>query len=383
MKPFTFDRTVRLVLTIAVIICLFLLTRQLSSVLLPFVVAWFLAYLINPIVNFFQFKCRLKNRTFSVIVTLIVLLGTISGIIALLVPLVSSEVSKMSGLISNYINGINAETFLPAAIQEELRQWLQKVDWQNFLANANISGFIDKVSPYIGGVVGGSIDAIVGLFVIFVCFLYLVFILVDYDNISDGAIEILPPRYRELVSGIVTDLQQGMNKYFRGQALVALCVGVLFSIGFLIMGLPLAVVVGLFIGLLNMVPYLQTAGIPVCMLLGLLQSAATGTSYWIILLEIAVVFVVVQSIQDMVLTPLIMGNVTGMNPAVMLLSLSIWGSLLGVAGMIIALPVTTVLISYYKRFVINSPDFQVEVSAPTEATAAEVVTTEEVTPAEE
>ena len=119
------------------------------------------------------------------------------------------------------------------------------------------------------------------------------------------------------------------------------------------MGLPLAIIVGLFIGLLNMVPYLQVIGIAPCLLLGLLQAAESGTSYWLILLFIALVFVVVQCIQDLFLVPKIMGNVTGMNPAIILLSLSIWGALLGVTGMIIALPMTTLCISYYKRFVLK------------------------------
>lgn len=355
-RPFDLDRTVRLVLTIAVIVILFLLTKQLSSVLLPFVVAWFIAYLIHPIVNFFQFKCRLKNRTLSVIVTLLLLFVVIIGIVALIVPIVTNEINKMSGIVSAYLNGLDADTILPQAVQDEIRHWLATVDWQQFLSTVNIQAIIEKVTPYIGGVLGGSISFIAGLFVVFVGFLYLVFILIDYEDISEGFTEILPPKYRDLISGLLTDLQQGMNKYFRGQALIATCVGILFSIGFLIMGLPMAIVVGLFIGLLNMVPYLQTAGIPVCMLLGLLQSADTGTNYWIILVEIAAVFLVVQTIQDMLLTPLIMGNAIGMNPAVMLLALSIWGSLLGVAGMIIALPLTTVIISYYKRFVLETTD---------------------------
>ena len=168
--------------------------------------------------------------------------------------------------------------------------------------------------------------------------------------------DIVPPKYKTLLLGIIDDLEQGMNKYFRGQALIASSVGILFAIGFSIMGLPLGIIIGLFIGLLNMVPYMQVLGIPPCILLGLLQSADTGTSYWIILLEIAAVFIIVQSIQDLILTPLIMGNVIGMKPAVMLLALSIWGSLLGIAGMIIALPLTTVLISYYKRYVIEDSD---------------------------
>ena len=195
-----------------------------------------------------------------------------------------------------------------------------------------------------------------GLTVVFICILYLIFILIDYEKMAKGMVEMIPPKYRQLIGGILSDLSEGMNKYFRGQALIAGIVGILFAIGFSIMRLPLGIVIGLFIGVLNMVPYLQALGIPPCMILGLLQSADTGTGYWIILLEITAVFCIVQSIQDLILTPYIMGNRIGMKPALMLLALSIWGSLLGVAGMIIALPITTVMISYYKRFVLHTDD---------------------------
>lgn len=138
---------------------------------------------------------------------------------------------------------------------------------------------------------------------------------------------------------------------------MALIVGVLFAIGFRIVGLPMGITVGLFIGLLNLVPYLQTIGIIPVTLLALIQSAETGTNFWIIIGGCAIVFVVVQTTQDMFLVPKIMGKAMGLNPAVILLSLSVWGSLLGMAGMIIALPVTTLLISYYKRFVVRGERF--------------------------
>lgn len=355
-KPFTFDRTVRLLITVAVLVGLFLITRQLSGVLLPFLVSWFLAYLIHPVVTFFQDRLRLKNRMLSVMVTLVLLFALITGIIVLLVKPVTQEVTKMTAVVSTYLSGIDADTILPAAWQEGIREWLRNVDVISFLKEGNFASLVEKVAPYIGGLLGSGLNMVMGLFVMFVCFLYLVFILIDYERISTGVVQIVPQKYRGLVTDILKDLETGMNKYFRGQALVATCVGVLFAIGLSIVRLPLAIIVGLFIGLLNMVPYMQALGIPVCMLLGLLQSAATGTGYGLILLEIAAVFLVVQAIQDMLLNPLIMGNAIGMKPAVMLLALSVWGSLLGVAGMIIALPLTTVIISYYKRLVLHEDE---------------------------
>ena len=144
-----------------------------------------------------------------------------------------------------------------------------------------------------------------------------------------------------------------MNSYFRGQGTVAFIVGVLFSIGFLIVGMPMAIGLGMFMGFLNLVPYLQTLGFVPMALLSLLKAADTGENFWWIFFLGFLVVAVVQVIQDMILVPKIMGSAMGLNPAVILLSLSIWGSLLGFIGLIIALPLTTILISYYKQFVLE------------------------------
>jgi predicted PurR-regulated permease PerM len=110
----------------------------------------------------------------------------------------------------------------------------------------------------------------------------------------------------------------------------------------------------LFIGLLNMVPYLQLIGFVPTILLAIVKAAETGQNFWMIMLMAVVVFAVVQAIQDAILTPKIMGHVTGLNSAIILLSLSIWGSLMGILGMIIALPMTTLLISYYQKYIVKN-----------------------------
>ena len=183
--------------------------------------------------------------------------------------------------------------------------------------------------------------------------LYTLFILLDYEKISSGWVELLPIRYRSFAKHLVQDVTQGMNLYFRGQGCVALCVGVLFSIGFLIIDFPMAIGLGMFIGLLNMVPYLQLLGFVPTIMLAVVKAADTGQSFWIIMLGALVVFAIVQIIQDTILTPKIMGHVMGLNSAIILLSLSIWGSLLGILGMVIALPMTTLLITYYQNYVIE------------------------------
>ena len=188
---------------------------------------------------------------------------------------------------------------------------------------------------------------------VFLIMLYFIFILLDYEKIANGWPQLIPGKYRPFVEGLVEDVECNMNRYFRGQALIAFCVGVLLAVGFKIIDFPLAVTLGLFIGVLNLIPYMQTIGIIPMLILALLRSAETGENFWIIFGLALLVLGIVQMIQDLFLTPRIMGKAMGLNPAIILLALSIWGTLLGFIGLIIALPLTTLCLSYYKRFILQ------------------------------
>ena len=113
----------------------------------------------------------------------------------------------------------------------------------------------------------------------------------------------------------------------------------------------MAIGLAILIGILDLVPYLHTfALIPTAFLAGL-KAADTGQDFWIIFGSAVLVFIVVQIIIDMIVTPKVMGKAMGLNPAILLLSLSVWGALLGFIGLIIALPLTTLIIAYWKRYV--------------------------------
>ena len=123
-------------------------------------------------------------------------------------------------------------------------------------------------------------------------------------------------------------------------------VGVIFAVEFYIIDLPMAIAFGLFIGLLNMVPYLQLVSIPIAAFLCLVASVATGGSFWVLFAWTVGAYLLCQAIQDLVLMPHIMKQQMGLNPAIIFLSLSIWGYVLGFVGLIIALPLTRLIISY-------------------------------------
>ena len=111
---------------------------------------------------------------------------------------------------------------------------------------------------------------------------YFIFILLDYEKIANGWIDLIPERYRPFLQGLAEDVEYSMNRYFRGQSLIALSVGILLAIGFKIINFPLAVTLGLFIGVLNLIPYMQAIGIIPMILLSLLRSAETGENFWLI-----------------------------------------------------------------------------------------------------
>ena len=353
---FSRETIIRSVITIAVLVALYLLVRRLSGVLLPFLISFVVAYMLAPIVNFFQHKCRLKNRVLSVVVTILLVIGLLTGAVAAVVPAISRQATSLSQSVKTYVSQWDGNEYFSPRINERIEEIIQSIDIKTLINSEEVQQGIKKVIPILGDWISSGVNAIMGLAVAFICILYIIFLLIDYEKISTNWHKYIPNRFRDSIVMLMGDLDRNMNAYFRGQALVAGIVGILFAIGFQIIGLPMGIGIGLFIGVLNLVPYLQALGIPPCIILGLIQSAETGRPVWVVMLCVAAVFIIVQTIQDMVLVPTIMGNVTGMGPAWILLSLSIWGSLLGFVGMIIALPVTTLLVSYYKRFVLHISD---------------------------
>lgn len=351
-RPFTFDRVVRLLITIVTIMAALWLIDVLSSVLLPFLVAWLAAYMLEPFVIYNQRILRMKKRWLPVFMTLFETLLLIIAISVFVMPSIIDEVHQVAQFVGRYAETSYGPRFLPAYVNEFIRE---NIDFQAISRRMTAQDIRSLFSATVNFLSGG-LNVVLSIFNWFVAVLYLVFIMLDYDRLNSGIRRLVPPKYRARVASVGHDVKESMNHYFRGQALVAFCVGVLFSIGFAIVGMPLAIVLGMFIGLLNMVPYLQLISIVPTTLLCLVYSVDTQHDFWTIWWECMAVYVVVQIIQDMILTPKIMGKAMGLNPALILLSLSVWGTLLGFVGLIIALPLTTLLLAYYDRYLITRDD---------------------------
>ena len=349
-KEITFDRFIRGLIVMAACAVVYLLVSRLSGVLLPFLIAWLFCYLVYPIVKFFQYRLKFRNRLFSIFVVLLLILAVLVGGCFLVIPPVVQEFATLKELMLNYISSDGNNAAIPAVVNEFMHEYVDMAAVENYFSVERIGELVKDALPKIWNVLSQSFSMVYVLVAIFMFMVYVLFILKDYERLARGWVALIPEKYRERVVRLAEDVEDSMSDYFRGQSLVALCVGVLFSIGFLIIDFPLAIGFGLFVGLLNIVPYLQTVALVPTVFLALVKAANTGENFWWILVAAGIVFLVVQAIQETILIPRIMNKVTGLNPAVILLSLSVWGSLLGLVGMIIALPATSLLLSYYRRF---------------------------------
>ena len=352
-NPITFDRFIRGILILVGIALAIYLINLLSGVLLPFAVAMLLSYLTFPLVKFLQFNCRLKNRLISIFVALIIVIASVVGLCWLLIPPMIEQGEHLNAIVQSYLHHKIQATDLAGQVES----WFQGI-WadgsaQQWLKDANLLGVARTIFPKLLHAMTSTLGVLMGVFSGLMTILYWVFILVDYETITSGWIKLIPERFRERVQMVCGDVEEGMRRYFKMQSVIAAIVGVLFAIGFSIIDLPMAIGLGLFIGVLNLVPYLQTLGLIPAVMFAMLRAVESGQNIWLALLGVAVVFIVVQGRQDAILTPRLMGKRFGLNPAVMLLSLSIWGALLGFIGLIIALPLTTIVISYYKRYILN------------------------------
>ena len=351
-KPFTFDRVARIVFSILMISGILYLVAILKNALLPFLIAWLMAYMMQPFVRFFQYKLKLRSRVLSIVMVLLLSAGLLTLLYFLVVPSIVDEIQRTFDLIQTHQGNPGDVPLIPESWRLYIANQLDVLQLSELVSRENMLNAVKQIAPQLWSLLSGTFSLLFSITIVFVILLYFIFILLDYEKIAEGWIKLIPERYRPFTKGLAEDVEDSMNRYFRGQALIALCVGVLFAIGFRIIDFPLAVSLGLFIGFLNLIPYLQTLGLIPMALLSLLKSTETGENFWLIFGLSLLVLCVVQSIQDLFLTPKIMGKAMGLNPAIILLSLSIWGTLLGFVGLIVALPLTTLCLSYYKRFIL-------------------------------
>ncbi len=355
-KRYDLDRIARIVIAIISIVAAIYVINYLSGILLPFVIGGLLAYMLNPLVEWLMRVLHVKGRALPSILAIILAVAVLTLVFWWLIPYIGNEVSDMTKMLTNYAKASFKIPHIPDAVQDFFRQNFNPNQWQKLLTKEQWMNLINQVASGTWSVLGGTVSVLLGVVTILLVLMYMFFILLDYDKITHGFKAAIPPRYRRISFKVMRDVEHTMSRYFRGQAMVSLFVGIIFAIEFYIIGLPMAIVFGLFIGVLNMVPYLQLISFPIAAFLCLVASVDTGQSFWYLFGWTFAAYCICQVIQDLILIPSIMKQQMGLNPAIVFLSLSIWGYVLGFVGLIIALPLTTLIISYYSEYVLHKPN---------------------------
>jgi predicted PurR-regulated permease PerM len=363
-KTYTLDRSMRLLIRVTCGIIILMLLRYLSEVLFPFALALGMAYIINPLVSWLEHK--LKRRGLAVVLTLGLLLATMVVFIAFAGPRFMTEGKQMLRLLKEM--GEQSELTkkaaerLPPELWDACREWFSRPSLRAWLQQEEVTMVLRtalmRVVPSFLGVLKGSTVLLASLLGLIVIGLYFIFILLDYGKISEGLYLLFPSSMRDNVHDFVTEFDAHLSRYFRAQAFVAALVGLLFGIGFAMLGLPMPWLLGLMMAVLNLVPYMQMLGCVPVVFLALVKALETGETFAWMGSMVLLVFVVVQMVQDLILVPRIMGRASGLSPAIILLSLSVWAKLLGFLGLIVAIPATCLCWVWYRRIV--TQDLQVD-----------------------
>lgn len=338
-------------LLILAVIVLGRLLAFFSSVLWPLAVAGVLALILRPLVVILE--RRLKGRRLTAVVTLYgVFVLTLGGLIALLSAPVITQV-------------VDFVAFLPALweragnfVHEHYPQWVALAKKQ--LANPTVRQVADSLAhesktilthaaPSIGAAFGGVLDVFKFLTNLAIVPVYLFFFLLMRGEPARhlaGHLPFLRPALREDVIFLISEFVSIVESFFRGQLLIGLCMGVLLSAGFTLIGLKFGLVIGLALGVLNIIPYLGTIiGLAVALPLAFFQPGGGWQLVGLVLL----VKVIVQCIEGWVLTPKIMGHQTGLHPAVIIFAVFFWGTAFGgVLGMLFAIPLTAFFVTAWR-----------------------------------
>ena len=348
-KEITFDKFIRWAGIVTLVIAVLYITNYLSEVLLPFFIAWFFAYLLYPVVKFIENKLHVKVRALSILLAMGAAIAIVGGVIWLIIPPMIDQFDKLGEVLTRWVHQTTHTNNLTMLIKE----WLQdnQTTIERFLKSKDFSDALKTTMPKVFSVVSQTATVLMSIVASMITLLYMFFILLDYETLTANWVRIFPKKNRPFWSALMKDVERELNNYIRGQGMVALCMGIMFCIGFTIIGFPMAIGLGILIGIMDLVPYLHTFALIPTAFLAMLKAADTGQNFWVVFGLAVLVFCVVQVITDMVVTPKIMGKAMGLNPAILLLSLSIWGALLGFLGLIVALPLTTLLIAYWQRYV--------------------------------
>jgi predicted PurR-regulated permease PerM len=346
----------------AIALVCWLLLSLLAPVLMPFLLAAGLAYVLQPMVAWLQ--ARRIPRWLGAGVAIFLFTLVLAAVFLLIVPVITKQVPLLKEQVPLLLDRFN-ETLLPLAGRfgidlqidvGQVREWLRKL-------------IAEHESDLIGGLlsslrIGGSaLAAVFGNLVLAPIVAY--YLLLDWARLIERTKGLIPPRWRASVQSFLDDTDAVLGQYLRGQLVVMGLLAVFYTVGLALVGLKLALPIGVFTGLAVFVPYL---GFGLGMIMGVLAAVLQFQSLVGVAL-VALVFVVGQVVESMYVTPRLLGDRIGLHPIAVIFALMAFGQLFGFVGVLIALPASAVLLVAIRRAKAGYLQSALYLEAPTPRTA--------------
>ena len=317
----------------------------LGPVLTPFVVAAVLAYALTPLVNKLDSLGRGRMpRVLAVILVELLFIVAALSLVLLIVPIVAKEIPLLREqipLLADRINNSLTPWLAQFGIKVALDVGSLKTLALKYL-NANYEEMFGSVVSSVK--LGGSVAlAVIGNAVLIPVALF--YLLMDWDKFVATLLELVPPPMRLAFDSFTDEADSVLGQYLRGQLLVMLVMAAFYAIGLALFGLDLALPIGIFTGLAMFIPYLGFGvGLVLAILAGLLQFASIK-----VLVMVAVVYGIGQMLESLVLTPRLVGERIGLHPLAVIFALLAFGQVFGFVGVLIALPLSAVLLVALRR----------------------------------
>lgn len=306
-----------------------------SNVLVPFVIALLLFYLFNPFIDFLE-KHKVK-RVYGVGLLFLILIGLLGLGIGLLFPLLREQVTSF---IENFPSFVDS-------LLESVTGWVETLPFgqeiETFIEEGEnfIAGIPDNIDQYLTDGLSGLSTVVSGLTNIVVTIvtfpIILFFLLKDEQKFANGVLSVSPPKWREDLVRVSSEVNSQVGAYVKGQLIIATSIGVMMFIGFTIIGLEYNGVLAIIAGFTSIIPYIgpTLAFIP-ALIVALIDS-------WSMVLLLLVVWMVVQFVDGNLIEPNVMGKQLNVHPLTIIIVLLVMGDLIGLFGLIFGVPIYAIL----------------------------------------
>ncbi|MFA6563981.1 MAG: AI-2E family transporter [Verrucomicrobiia bacterium] len=327
------------------------LFTKLQWVLLPAAIGLLVAYLLMPAVDWLHSKRQWPR---SAAVLLVFSLGTIAitTVTALALPAILQELTDFGRKMPQHFH---RAAVAANHLADNARSVKASGAWQGFIdqLTASITSSLPDLARHLTAMLPGILSNAIGLLSAVVGFLiipiYVFYFLRDPDYFATNwklYVPVANPTVRDDIIRLVGEINESVQAFFRGQCIVAACVGALSALGFYIVGVDFALLLGIWVGLFDLVPLFGVVA-------GAIPAAIIAYSQhggWQLPAEAIGVCVVVHLIENWILAPRIVGNKTGLHPVTVVLSILIWGHLLGFIGVLLAVPLTSTLTVLFRHY---------------------------------